>query len=89
MTVKTYDCVGCHSFCYGGYHMEEDRDGWGDWVRKEDYATALDLLREVAALKRRDPNGSRGYNTSTLTINFPKSLLERIDALTPPGDTPR
>jgi hypothetical protein len=57
--IKTYDCQGCHSFCYGGYHMEEDKDGYGDWVRKEDHDKALEsqaatiaaLTAEVERLK--------------------------------------
>lgn len=38
------------------------------------------LLTEVAVLKRYDPNGNRGWSRSTLTVNMPSELLERIDA---------
>jgi hypothetical protein len=41
---------------------------------------AEDLLGEAAALKRHDPNGVRGFKRSTITLNVPHGLLERIDA---------
>lgn len=37
------------------------------------------LLAEVAAIKRHDPNGPRGFKRSTLTLNVPHELLEQID----------
>jgi hypothetical protein len=43
-------------------------------------AASEELLREIAALKRYDPNGVRGFAKSTLTVNVPKDLFERIDA---------
>lgn len=49
MTVKTFDCAGCSPFCYGGYHMTEDKDGYGDWVRKEDYDVAIARVAELEA----------------------------------------
>lgn len=35
--VKTFDCQGCRPYCYGGYHMEADKDGFGDYVKAEDF----------------------------------------------------
>jgi hypothetical protein len=37
------------------------------------------LLSEIAALKRHDPNAIRGFKRSTLTLNVPGDLLDRID----------
>lgn len=45
---------------------------------------AIRLLREIAALKRYDANGARGWATSRLTVNVPVDLLARIDALLAP-----
>lgn len=44
--VKTYDCTdGGAQWCQGCYTMTEDKDGDGDWVRKEDYdALAAELV---------------------------------------------
>lgn len=42
--IKTFDCTGCSGYCYGGYHMAEDKDGYGDWVRKEDHDAARKIL---------------------------------------------
>lgn len=39
------------------------------------------LLREIAAIKRHDPNAIRGFKKSTLTLNVPHELLDRIDEL--------
>lgn len=47
MTIKTFDCAGCSPFCYGGYHMAEDKNGWGDWVRKEDYDAAVAKVAQL------------------------------------------
>jgi hypothetical protein len=51
-------------------------------------AVLLELLREVAALKRHDPNGVRGFKRSTLTLNVPHELLARIDEVTKPVSAP-
>lgn len=45
----------------------------------------FDLLRELAALKRYDPQSRKGSesvspNRVNLTLNVPKDLLARIDA---------
>ena len=45
--VETFDCQGCGGYCYGGYHMESDKDGYGDWVKAEDYRALREKL-EVA-----------------------------------------
>lgn len=42
---------------------------------------ATDLLRELAALKRYDPNVARGATSSRQTVNVPVELLARIDDL--------
>ena len=49
--IKTYDLAGCRPYCYGGYHMEEVAEGWGDWVRKEDHEAAVKAA-EAAAIER-------------------------------------
>jgi hypothetical protein len=46
---------------------------------------ARNLLREIAALKRYDPASRKGSASTSphrlnLTINIPKTLLDRIDA---------
>lgn len=46
--IKTFDCTGCSGYCYGGYHMAEDKNGYGDWVRKEDHEAALVIARATA-----------------------------------------
>lgn len=53
--IKTFDCAGCKSFCNGGYHMEEDKDGLGEYILKTDYdalrAQVATLTAENEALK--------------------------------------
>lgn len=34
---KTFDCEGCRPYCYGGYHMQPDTDGDGEYVLTEDF----------------------------------------------------
>lgn len=43
--------------------------------------TAIELLRELASLKRYDPNSQKGWQRSTITVNVPKEMLDRVDAL--------
>jgi hypothetical protein len=44
--IKTYDCTsGGAQWCQGCYTMTEDKDGYGDWVRKEDYDAVIAALR--------------------------------------------
>ena len=50
--IKTFDCAGCRPYCYGGFHMEECKDGDGDYVLSEDFHAALSQRDELlAALK--------------------------------------
>lgn len=51
--VETFDCQGCRPYCYGGYHMEADKDGLGDYVKAEDYR-AVEKQRDdlLAALEK-------------------------------------
>lgn len=60
----------------------------GGFVAYGDYLTlnrqleaANEMLREVAALKRYDPNSPRGRQRSTITVNVPNEVLDRIDAV--------
>lgn len=63
--VETFDCQGCRPFCYGGYHMEADKDGLGDYVKADDYLALekqrdelLDMLkRAVRRLEIAHANG--------------------------------
>jgi len=46
--IETFDCAGCHGHCYGGYRMEADKDGYGDWVRKSDIVARLKATQETS-----------------------------------------
>jgi hypothetical protein len=83
--IKTYDCEGCHSFCYGGYHMEEIADGYGDWVRKEDHDSAMsaanariaELEAQLAARKPGRPSRKQKANESREIVAARLQRLER------------
>lgn len=45
--MKTYDCTsGGASYCYGCYTMGEDKEGYGDWLRKEEVVERLRSLQK-------------------------------------------
>lgn len=46
--IETFDCVGCSGYCYGGYHMALDEEGWGDWVRKSDIVVRLKAAQNTS-----------------------------------------
>lgn len=47
-TIETFDCKGCRGHCYGGYHMDADKEGWGDWLRKSDVLERLVALHDTS-----------------------------------------
>jgi hypothetical protein len=48
----------------------------------------IELLRKIAALKRYDPNGQKGWKRSHLTVNVPEELLDELDAFVALNATP-
>ena len=56
--VETFDCQGCRPFCYGGYHMEADKHGLGDYVKVEDFREVEkqrdELLAHLEAMVEED-----------------------------------
>lgn len=58
----------------------QPRGLYTDWSVAEEQAA---LLRELAAIKRHDPNRGRdGYTSKVLTLNVPVELLARLDEAT-------
>lgn len=78
MILKRYDCEGCHSFCYGGYHMEEQAEG--DYVR---YADVEQQLTRLAPLEEAVVGATHIVDTAGAEIRMLRGRALPAE-LTPP-----
>jgi hypothetical protein len=62
-------------------HVSDLVDGAVKEAVREHETEALGILKELAALRRHDPNAARSWGSSTVRVHVPKELLGRLDEL--------